>query len=75
MGHTHLNLEVELGYSHLLSNMEIASSTHYDARMSMGPFVTTNAGGVEYDYLRDYSHKYFHCHLNWSHQDKLYRTK
>ena len=27
MGHTHLNLEVELGYSHLLSTMEIASST------------------------------------------------
>ena len=27
MGHTHLNLEVELGYSHLLSTMEIASSS------------------------------------------------
>ena len=30
MGHTHLNLEVELGYSHLLSTMEIASSTDND---------------------------------------------
>ncbi len=30
MGHTHLNLEVELGYSHLLSTMEIASSTQTD---------------------------------------------
>ena len=38
MGHTHLNLEVELGYSHLLSNMEIASSTlvyAYDIEGSM----------------------------------------
>jgi len=49
--------------------------THYDARMPMGPFVTNNAGGWNMIYLRDYSHKYSHCHLNWSHQDKLYHTK
>ena len=36
MGHTHLNLEVELGYSHLLSNMEIASSTDANVCVRMG---------------------------------------
>jgi hypothetical protein len=30
MGHTHFGLEVELGYSHLLSTMEIASSMGSD---------------------------------------------
>ena len=39
MGHTHLNLEVELGYSHLLSNMEIASSTVIDVRINKGDAV------------------------------------
>ena len=40
MGHIHLNLEVELGYSHLLSNMEIASSREGDAPEYHGYFVT-----------------------------------
>ena len=42
MGHTHLNLEVELGYSHLLSNMEIASSREVDAYVINPPSMWMN---------------------------------
>ena len=35
-----------------LYDVPIIMGTHYDARIPMGPFVTTDAGGVEYDALQ-----------------------
>ena len=47
MGHTHLNLEVELGYSHLLSNMEIASSRVHDESIKKAPTIVVHGPGEE----------------------------
>ena len=58
-----------------LYDVPIIMGTHYDAVYPWAPLLQPTLGGWNMMHFRDYSHKYSHCHLNWSHQDKLYRTK